>query len=83
VFESRVQRSRFGHERDDVKREWTKVGNEELNGLFFSPVIFWVMKSSGMMWAMHVSRIGKRKEYTGVWWGNLRKRDRLEGPSID
>ena len=61
VFESRVQRRRFGHKRDDVKREWRKVGNEELNDLYFSPNIFWLMKSRGMIWVMHVARIGKRR----------------------
>jgi hypothetical protein len=26
---------------------------------------------------------GKRKAYTGFWWGNLSERDRLEDPGVD
>jgi len=25
---------------------------------------------------------GKGETYTGFWWGNLRKRDRLEDPGV-
>ena len=28
-------------------------------------------------------RWGKREEYTGFWWGNLRERDHLGDPSIE
>jgi hypothetical protein len=27
--------------------------------------------------------MGREEVYTGFWWGNLRKRDHLEDPSID
>jgi len=26
---------------------------------------------------------GRRKEFTGFWWGNLRERDHLEDPGVD
>ena len=26
---------------------------------------------------------GRREAYTGVWWGNLRERDRLGDPGVD
>jgi len=55
-----VQRRIFGHEWDDVKREWIKVLNEELNDLYFSLNIIWVMKSKVIMFALHVARIGDR-----------------------
>jgi len=60
VFEIMVQRRIFGHEWDDVKREWIKVLNEELNDLYFSLNIIWVMKSKVIMFALHVARIGDR-----------------------
>jgi hypothetical protein len=61
VFESRVLRRIIGHKRDDVKREWRKLHNEELNDLYFSPNIILVMKLRGMVWAVHVARMGERR----------------------
>ena len=37
VFEIRVLRGIFGPKRDEVKGEWRKLHNEELNELYFSP----------------------------------------------
>ena len=37
-----------------------------------------VIKSRRMRRAVHVARMGRREEYTGFWWGNLRERDHLE-----
>jgi hypothetical protein len=31
----------------------------------------------------HVAHMGKRKTYTGFWWGNLRERDHLRDPGVD
>jgi len=44
VFESRVLRRIFGLKRDKVTGEWRKLHNEELNDLYCSPNIFWVIK---------------------------------------
>jgi len=44
-----------------VTREWRKERNEELNDLYSSPNIFWVIKSRGMRWAEHVMRMGERR----------------------
>ena len=63
MFYNRVLRRICGHKRDDVKREWRKLRNE-LNDLYFSPNIIWVMKSRGIMWAVHVERI---RERSGVY----------------
>jgi len=45
VFENRVLKRIFGPKMDEVKREWRKLHNEELNDLYFSPSSFWVIKS--------------------------------------
>ena len=44
VFENRVLRGIFGSKRDEVTGEWRKLHNEELNDLYCSPYIFWVIK---------------------------------------
>jgi len=40
VFENRVLRKIFGPKRDDVRGEWRKLHNEEVNDLHSSPNIF-------------------------------------------
>jgi len=45
VLENRVLRRIFGSRRDEVTREWRKLHNEELNGLYSSPNIVRVIKS--------------------------------------
>jgi len=61
VFESRVLRRIFGPRKDEVSREWRKLHIEELNDLYSSPNIVWVIKSRSMGWAGHVARIGERR----------------------
>jgi hypothetical protein len=38
VFENSVLRRIFGARRDEVTREWGKIHNEELNGLYSLPI---------------------------------------------
>jgi hypothetical protein len=47
----------FGHERDEVTREWRKLHKEELNDLYCSLSIFLVIKSRRLRWAGHVARL--------------------------
>ena len=59
---------------------WRKLHNEDLNDLYSSPNIAWVIKSR---WAVHVVRIGERRGYIGFGWGNMRESDHLEDQGVD
>jgi hypothetical protein len=49
----------FGSKRDEVTGEWRRLHNEELNDLYSSPNIIWVIKSRRMRGARHVARMGQ------------------------
>jgi hypothetical protein len=51
----------FGPKRDEVRGEWRKLYNEELNNLYSL-----VVKSRRMRWAGHVAVWGRREWCTGV-----------------
>ena len=55
MFENRVLRRIFGPKRDGETGEWRKLHNEELNDLYSSPNIVWVIKTRIMRWAGHVA----------------------------
>ena len=74
MSENRVLRRMFGPQRDEVTRKWRKLHNEELNNLYSSPNIVWVIKSRRMKWAGHVALLERREACTVFWWGNLRER---------
>ena len=61
LFENSVLRKISGPRRDEVRGEWRKLHNEDLNDLHSSPSIFRVIKSRKMRWAKHVARIGDRR----------------------
>ena len=61
--------------RDEVTREWRNLHNEELNDLYSSPKIVWVIRSRRMRWAGHVSRMGERRGvYRVLVWKHGGKR---------
>jgi len=45
MFENRVMRRIFGPKRDEITGKWRKLHNEELDDLYSSPNIIWVIKS--------------------------------------
>jgi len=48
VLENRVLRRIFGPKRDELTGEWRTLHDEELNDLYCSPKIVWVIKSKRM-----------------------------------
>jgi hypothetical protein len=60
VLENRVLRRIIWPKRDEVKGEWRKLHNEELNDLYSSPNIVRVIKSGRIRWKGQVARMGKR-----------------------
>jgi hypothetical protein len=78
-----VLRRLFERKRDEVTGEWKKLHKEELHDLYSSPTIVRVIKSRRMRWAGYVALMGREEAYTGLWWGNLRERDRLGDPGLD
>jgi len=69
VFENRVLRGIFGAKRDEVTAEWRKLHNEELNDLYCSTLIVWVIKSRRMRYVGHVACMGERRGVYRVWVG--------------
>jgi len=44
VFQNRVMRRIFGPKRDEVRGEWRRLVNEEINEMYSSPNIVWVVQ---------------------------------------
>ena len=83
VFENRVLRRIFESRRDEVKGEWRRLHNEELNDLNSSTSIVRVIKSRRMRWAGNVARMGEERGCIGSCWGNRRERDHWGDPGLD
>jgi len=59
VFENRVLRI-FG---DEVRGDWRKLCNEELNDLYSSPNTVRVINSRRMRWVSHVACMGGEERH--------------------
>ena len=73
VFEHSVLRILFSPERAEVRRNWGKLRNEELNVMFSSPYTIRVtqIENNEMSWVC--STYGGEVP-TGFWSGNLKER---------
>ena len=84
VFENMVLRRIFGPRRDEVRGEWRRLHNDELNDLY-SPNIVRVIKSRRMRWAGHVARMGEEyRSFSSSLWHLLHSpvTSSLLGPNI-
>ena len=71
----------FGPKGDKATGEWRTLPNEELNDLYSSPTIFWMIRSRRMRWVGYVAPMGEGRGVDSLV-GNLRERDHLEDPGI-
>jgi len=65
LFKNRVLMRIFGSKSDEVTGEWRELHNEELNDLYSSPNIIWVINSTGMRWEGHVARMSEERFIQG------------------
>ena len=75
VFENRVLRRIFGTRRDEVTGDWRRLHNKEINVLYSSSNIVWVIKSRRMRWAGHVARMGEERKCEGENGGKKTTRE--------
>jgi hypothetical protein len=61
MFENSVLRKIFWPKRNNVRREWRRIRNEELHNLYYSGNIIRVTKSRRMRWVGNVARMGDRR----------------------
>jgi hypothetical protein len=59
----------FGSKGHEVTGGWTKLHNEELHNLHFSPSIIRMIKSRRMSWTGHVARMGEKRKACRILMG--------------
>jgi hypothetical protein len=80
VYENRILRRIFGSKKDEVKRKWGKLHNEELSDVHSSPNIFRVIKSRRMRWAGCVALMGERRGVYRILVGKPERKKLLGCP---
>ena len=65
---------------DGVIREWTRLHDEDLNELYFTPNITRVIKSRKMEWSGHVARMGEGRGAYRVLVGKTEGKTQLGRP---
>ena len=80
VFEKMELRRIFGRRWDEVTGKGRRLHNEELNDLYSSPNIVWVIKSRRMRWAGYVARMGEERGVYRVLVGKPEGRRPLGRP---
>jgi hypothetical protein len=78
VFQKRVLRRIFGTKKDEIKRGWRKLHNEELHNLRSSPNINRMLKSRWIKWIGHIARMRRRVMHTGFGGGGQEGKKPLE-----
>jgi len=71
AFGNRVLRKIFGPKRVKVLGEWRRLHDKELDAVYCSPNIVWVITSRRMRWGGNVACIGNRKGAYRVLVGRL------------
>jgi hypothetical protein len=64
-----VLRRIFGPKRDEILGTWRKLHNEELHNLYYSPDLIRMTKSRRIRWAVHVARMGEKRNACRVLVG--------------
>ena len=62
---------------------WRRLHNEELNDMYSSPNIIWVIKLRRMRWPGQVAHMEEKKMNTAFWWGNVWETDHLEDQGVE
>jgi len=83
VLENRVLRRMFGPKRDEMIGEWRKLHNEELNDLYSSRNVVWVIKLKRIRWAVHAARMREKRGIYRVSVGKTKGKRTLRYPGVD
>jgi hypothetical protein len=75
-----LQESFIGPKKDEITGEWRRLHKEELNDLYSSPNIIRMIKSTRMMWAGHISRMGEERGAYRILLGRPEGRRTLGRP---
>jgi hypothetical protein len=75
LFENIVLRRTFGPKRDEEAGGWRKLHNDELHKLYSSPSIIKIIKARRMRWAVHVPRMGEKRNAYMILVGKTRRKE--------